>query len=263
VLFRSPSGVNVNLNINVNGTKSNEVIKVVNVNNLTQSSTPPPQHQNNCINVPKSVQVQQVTTQPQQHSTIATQINSIEFLCEWNNCKKVFNTAKSVFNHVCRSHLLNSHEITAYNSSCCQWSGCDSIRRQKWALISHLQEKHCNEQTLRNALLCRQKGLVMHQQAVSGHAVANYSKDAAFIAIKRTQRVTIDEFYSMMDHEPVGKAIHLLAALILRNLSIHSVSAKKHLKQYESFLCNLAFDLVDSSSVLASCLWHMTHNIKQ
>ena len=104
----------------------------------------------------------------------------------------------------------------------------------------------------------------MHQQAAfNANVLPSYSKDAAFIAIKRTQRITIDEFYSMMDHEPVGKAIHLLAALVLRNLSIHSVTAKKHLKQYESFLCNLAFDLVDSSSVLASCLWHMTHNIKQ
>jgi hypothetical protein len=33
--------------------------------------------------------MQQAIIQPQQqHSTIATQINSIEFLCEWNNCKK-------------------------------------------------------------------------------------------------------------------------------------------------------------------------------
>ena len=76
----------------------------------------------------------------------------------------------------------------------CQWQGCDQIRRQKWSLINHLQEKHCNENSLKTALLNRQRGCstdkpgsnanakVVAPPNVNAAASLN-SKDAALISI--------------------------------------------------------------------------------
>ncbi len=44
-----------------------------------------------------------------------------------------FSTARGVFHHVCSVHIKHSPDYV------CLWNGCDRIKRQKWALISHVQ----------------------------------------------------------------------------------------------------------------------------
>ena len=44
-----------------------------------------------------------------------------------------FPTARSVFHHTCSNHVKYLTEYV------CLWNGCERIRRQKWALISHIQ----------------------------------------------------------------------------------------------------------------------------
>jgi len=44
-----------------------------------------------------------------------------------------FSTARAVFHHACSGHVKHSSDYV------CLWNGCDRIKRQKWALISHIQ----------------------------------------------------------------------------------------------------------------------------
>jgi hypothetical protein len=52
---------------------------------------------------------------------------------------RMFPTAKAVYNHVCKYHLLNSNIDN--NGMLCMWSYCDQIKRQKWSLVNHIQVK--------------------------------------------------------------------------------------------------------------------------
>lgn len=44
-----------------------------------------------------------------------------------------FPTARAVFHHACSAHVKYPSDHI------CLWNGCDRIKRQKWALISHIQ----------------------------------------------------------------------------------------------------------------------------
>ena len=44
-----------------------------------------------------------------------------------------FPTARAVFHHACSAHVKHSSDFV------CLWNGCERIKRQKWALISHIQ----------------------------------------------------------------------------------------------------------------------------
>lgn len=85
-------------------------------------------------------------------STVMAPANPSEYVCEWENCRKYvindfvivlsycfffksrsFPTARSVFHHACSAHIKHLPEYV------CLWNGCDRIKRQKWALISHIQ----------------------------------------------------------------------------------------------------------------------------
>lgn len=61
------------------------------------------------------------------------------YLCQWNNCNQYFPSAKAVYIHVCKVHLLNDDVNFDPEGQCCMWSGCDQIKRQKWSLINHIQ----------------------------------------------------------------------------------------------------------------------------
>ena len=76
----------------------------------------------------------------------------------------------------------------------CLWSSCDQIKRQKWSLVNHLQERHCNENALKTALSARQRGL--NQPGVINTHIPNInlSKDAALFAIQRHQTKRKEDF---------------------------------------------------------------------
>jgi hypothetical protein len=76
----------------------------------------------------------------------------------------------------------------------CLWSGCDQIKRQKWSLINHLQERHCNENALKVAFMNRQRGILPAPISHVNSTVIN-TKDAALIAIQRHQKKNMEEFW--------------------------------------------------------------------
>jgi hypothetical protein len=123
-----------------------------------------------------------------------------EYMCEWNNCRKFFPTSKAVYNHVCKYHLLSNNELVNSGGdgtgSLCLWSQCDQIKRQKWSLVNHLQEKHCNENVLRSAIVLRKRGITntLVNQQNSTPTMLNINKDAALFAIKRNQILRREDF---------------------------------------------------------------------
>ena len=94
---------------------------------------------------------------------------------------------------MCSYHLLNLNNQET-PSQICQWHGCDQIKRQKWSLVNHIQERHCNANALKTAIINRQRGLLSSPSASTNSLNLNYSKDAALIAIQRNQNKQNDEF---------------------------------------------------------------------
>ncbi len=143
-----------------------------------------------------------------------------------------------------------------------------------------MQEKHCNEAALQAAVLSRHRGIIP-TPSVSISASNLNTKDAALLAIQRHQKKNMEEFWVFFilrliekkffiliffvykknanDEGPLTKSIRLLAALTLRNLSRNSDKAKACIQPYAATLANIAFDLMESSSTIANCLWYLSH----
>ena len=63
------------------------------------------------------------------------------FLCEWAGCMKAFKTPKEVENHAIADHCpLGGDDIP------CLWARCDGMRRKRFSLMTHLQDRHCHPQ---------------------------------------------------------------------------------------------------------------------
>lgn len=223
----------------------------------TESTDPPQMTPQGAPAQDIALQQQPQAQQPQQIYTNPALTNGTggDYLCEWNNCRIAFHTPTQIYNHVYTCHLFNTQFTSG---QFCLWSGCDQIKRQKWSLINHLQERHCNENALKLALLNRQRGIVAPQTSHVNSAVIN-TKDAALIAIQRHQKKNMEEFWSVNDEGPLTKSIRLLSALTLRNLARNSEKGKISVKPYESRLTSIAFDLMESSNTIANCLWHLSN----
>jgi hypothetical protein len=64
------------------------------------------------------------------------------FLCEWLNCMKSFKTPKEVERHAIQEHCpLGMDEDMP-----CLWARCDGMRRKRFSLMTHLQDRHCHPQ---------------------------------------------------------------------------------------------------------------------
>ena len=154
--------------------------------------------------------------------------NTGNYMCEWNVCNRYFVSSKAVYNHVCKTHLLNNSSSDPAGLLCL-WTGCDQVKRQKWSLVNHIQEKHCNETAMKTTLMYKQRGLVQvhaNQNAnAANNFLFNYTKDAAHFAIQRHQRLRREDFYTA-EEGPITKSIRLLSALTLRNLAKNSEKAK-------------------------------------
>ncbi|KAJ8968964.1 hypothetical protein NQ317_018328 [Molorchus minor] len=208
------------------------------------------------------------------------------FVCEWGECsiETKFKSANQVYLHVCAEHCpTGSEEII------CQWDRCDNMKRKRFSLMTHLHDKHCNTEAMR-------QGLVRRKQAAQGGAKVEatpqpttnphpgYAPDAALHAIKRhalefvnpkelqlkaskpsppgvsvsSPRAGPSSPSDQDDNEgPVTKSIRLTASLILRNLVIYSSHCKRYLKSYESHLANVALSNVESSRTIAQVLYDM------
>ena len=111
-----------------------------------------------------------------------------------------------MYNHVCKFHLLGGggsggggeSENASNGSLVCLWSTCnDRLRRQKWSLVNHLQERHCTESALRAAIVARKQGLIMtnNNNTINPPMTnVNLIKEAAVFAIQRHQTKRIEDF---------------------------------------------------------------------
>ncbi|XP_045481042.1 AT-rich interactive domain-containing protein 2 isoform X5 [Harmonia axyridis] len=210
------------------------------------------------------------------------------FICEWIDCTVTtnFKSANEVYLHACEAHCPqnNVEEVI------CQWDRCDNLKRKKFSLMTHLHDKHCNLEAMKQSLVKRKTQPnsgkpepVAPPVSTSPHP--GYAPDAALHAIKRhalefvnpkelqqkqTKQNTLNSVTVIAapkvvppstdqdDNEgPVTKSIRLTASLILRNLVIYSGNCRRYLKHYESHLANVALSNVESSRTIAQILYDM------
>ena len=70
------------------------------------------------------------------------------FVCEWAGCMKAFKTPKEVENHAIAVHCpLGSDDIP------CLWARCDGMKRKRFSLMTHLQDRHCHPQVNKTSCL--------------------------------------------------------------------------------------------------------------
>lgn len=180
--------------------------------------------------------------------------SKLEYLCEWKDCGKRFPTPGAVFVHASRIHAPLSND-----DMICLWEGCDTMKRRRFSLLTHLQDWHCNERALhlqavrRKQLTQQGKTTIAPPQPPPPHP--GYAPDAALLAIRRhaLQYITPKEL-SEEKESALTKSIRLTSALILRNLVTHSPLARSYLRRYEPELAYLAMSPVESSRTIAQCL---------
>jgi len=181
------------------------------------------------------------------------------FLCEWAGCLKAFKTPKEVENHAIAEHCpVGSDDIP------CMWQRCDGMKRKRFSLMTHLQDRHCHPQLMKLMAVRRVqiaqsgKSDVPLPPAPPPHP--GYAPNAALHAIKRhaVEFVSPKELAMRDEKEgPVTKSIRLTASLILRNLVIYSSIGKSRLRAFESHLSTVALSNVESSRTVSQILFDM------
>lgn len=186
------------------------------------------------------------------------------FICEWTNCRveTAFKSANQVFMHVCEEHCKETSSSET-DELLCQWDRCDNMKRKRFSLMTHLQDKHCNLESMKASLIKRKQALNSGKsepavQSSPSQQHPGYAPDAAFHAIKRHALEFVNPKELQDDNEgPVTKSIRLTASLILRNLVIYSTNCRRFLKPYEPHLANVALSNVESSRTIAQVLYDM------
>ncbi|KAK7023585.1 AT-rich interactive domain-containing protein 2, partial [Halocaridina rubra] len=180
--------------------------------------------------------------------------SGLQYLCEWRGCNRAFSSAAQVYHHACKIHCPSY--ITELQ---CGWVGCDTMTRRRFSAMTHLHDRHCNEQLLnilavrRSQLASTGKTEIPVPQTPPPHP--GYAPNAAFHAIKRHALEVINHRDAVEKEGPVTKSIRLTSALILRNLVIYSNTGKKLLRGYESELSNVAISTMESSRTVAQILY--------
>ncbi|KAB7501230.1 AT-rich interactive domain-containing protein 2, partial [Armadillidium nasatum] len=110
--------------------------------------------------------------------------SGLYYVCEWRGCNQVFSTPGQVYHHACKIHCPpHIVELT------CQWVGCDAMVRKRFSAMTHIHDRHCNEQLLQVLALRRQqiatsgKTDIPVPQTPPPHP--GYAPNAAYHAIKR------------------------------------------------------------------------------
>jgi len=201
---------------------------------------------------------------PQQQASGATTVKidtQKPFLCEWQGCMKSFKTPKEVENHAIGSHCpLGSDDIP------CLWSRCDGMKRKRFSLMTHLQDRHCHPQLMKLMAVRRVqiaqtgKSDVPLPPAPPPHP--GYAPNAALHAIKRhAVEFASPKENAMRDEKegPVTKSIRLTASLILKNLVIYSSIGRSRLRAYESHMSTVALSNVESARTVSQILYEMAN----
>lgn len=183
------------------------------------------------------------------------------YLCEWAGCMQPFKTPKEVELHAIAEHApirLEGEDIP------CLWARCDGMKRKRFSLMTHFQDKHCNVKFLKYLAVRRMQ--IAHngrsEMPAPGPPPAHpgYAPNAAMHAIKRhAQEFVTPKEREMKDEKegPVTKSIRLTASLILRNLVIYSPSGRLRIRAYESHLSTVALSNVESSRTVSQILYEM------
>ncbi|XP_031339468.1 AT-rich interactive domain-containing protein 2-like isoform X2 [Photinus pyralis] len=210
------------------------------------------------------------------------------FVCEWGDCQIdiKFKSANQVYLHVCAAHCPETEEELT-----CQWDRCDNMKRKRFSLMTHIFDKHCNLEAMKQSQVKRKhQSQTGKPEPPSPSPVAphpGYAPDAALHAIKRhalefvnpkelqqgtAKQGTVTASPSVPrsgptsteqdDNEgPVTKSMRLTAALILRNLVIYSNNCKRYLRHYEPHLANVALSNVESSRTVAQILYDISDSV--
>lgn len=181
------------------------------------------------------------------------------FVCEWARCLMAFKTPKEVENHAIAEHCpIGSDDIP------CLWQRCDGMKRKRFSLMTHLQDRHCHPQLMKLMAVRRVqisqsgKSDVPLPPAPPPHP--GYAPNAALHAIKRhaVEFVNPKEIAMRDEKEgPVTKSIRLTSSLILRNLVIYSSIGKSRLRAFESHLSTVALSNVESSRTVSQILFDL------
>ena len=133
------------------------------------------------------------------------------------------------------------------------------MRRKRWSLVSHLQDRHCNEQALKLAIIRRQHKLKYgtvppNLQPPPAPQHPGYAPNAAMLAIKRHSHIPpVSEFINEQEG-PVTRDIRLTSAIVLKNLARHSETAQRLILRHERLLSSVAFRCMEASNNVAQCL---------
>ena len=65
------------------------------------------------------------------------------FICEWAGCMKDFRTPKEVEKHAIIVHCAY---VSGQDDMPCLWSRCDGMKRKRFSLMTHIQDRHCHPQ---------------------------------------------------------------------------------------------------------------------
>ena len=62
-------------------------------------------------------------------------------MCEWQGCGRAFRVPKEV-----EAHAMAAHCPVGADDVPCLWSRCDGMRRKRFSLMTHIQDRHCHPQ---------------------------------------------------------------------------------------------------------------------
>ena len=71
------------------------------------------------------------------------------FICEWAGCMKDFRTPKEVEKHAIVTHCA---DVPGQIDMPCLWSRCDGMKRKRFSLMTHIQDRHCHPQVIQNII---------------------------------------------------------------------------------------------------------------
>uniref|UniRef100_A0A1I7UQZ2 ARID domain-containing protein n=1 Tax=Caenorhabditis tropicalis TaxID=1561998 RepID=A0A1I7UQZ2_9PELO len=177
-----------------------------------------------------------------------------DYMCDWDCCSKFYSSPSHVLKHLSEEHVAEELRVL------CRWNGCtDPTPRNRWSLITHIQDSHCNEAQLKASAQRRREGGVVRvtRPDVVARDMNNhpgYAKNAAFDAIRRHAFNFLSRELTEEAEGPVTKSIRLTSCLILRNLARYSADGRQKLRRHESHLCWLALSRLESSHALSQLL---------
>ncbi|XP_059352626.1 AT-rich interactive domain-containing protein 2-like isoform X2 [Daphnia carinata] len=184
--------------------------------------------------------------------------SSLQYLCEWKDCMRSFKTPHEVYVHACQVHCPVQVEELG-----CLWERCDGLKRRRFSMMTHLMDRHCNEEmqrllaARRHQMNTQGKTDIPAPQAPTPHP--GYAPHAALHAIKRHAVELMNQKEQEEKEGPVTKSIRLTSALILRNIATHSAIGRRSLQRYENHLASVALSNVESSRTVAQILYELTH----